>query len=169
MKVHLIVAAAEDGGIGKDNDLLWHLPDDMQYFKEKTSGHTVIAGRRSFESIPPKYRPLPGRRNIVITRNREYDGGGAAVMHNLREALEDAESQGAEETYIIGGGQLYREALEKDVVDVLHLTRVHATFDADTYFPDIDDDKWVLALQRSHPKDERHDHAFTFETYFRKR
>ncbi len=167
MTVHLIAAVADNGAIGKDNDLLWHLPDDMKYFKDKTSGTTVISGRRNYESIPEKYRPLPGRRNIVVTRNTAYEALGATVVHSLREALDEAGAHGVGEVYIIGGGQLYREALEADSVDVMHLTRVHATIDGDTHFPDWNRDQWTLALQRSHPKDDRHAYAFTFETYIR--
>ena len=108
MKVSLIVAVAENGVIGKDNDLIWHLPKDMRFFKETTMGHHVIMGRKNFESIPHKYRPLPDRTNIVITRQSEYKAEGCIVVNSVETALEIAKNNGDIEHFIIGGGQIYR-------------------------------------------------------------
>lgn len=169
MTVYIIAAVAENRVIGKNNDLVWSLPDDMRHFKEKTSGKTVITGRKNYESLPEKFRPLPKRRNIVVTRNADYEAEDAEVAHSLEEALEMARED--EEVYIIGGGQLYEQALEADLVDVMHITRVHAEVEGDTYFPDWEDGgkEWTLVFQLGHPKDDKHPYAFTFETHFRKR
>ena len=111
MKVSLIVAVAENGVIGKDNDLIWHLPKDMQFFKETTTGHHVIMGRKNFESIPHKYRPLPNRTNIVITKQSDYKAEGCIVVNSVEEALKVAKSNGDNEVFIIGGGGVDRKSV----------------------------------------------------------
>ena len=166
MNVNIIVAIAENRAIGKDNDLLWHLPDDMKFFKKTTLGKPVIMGRKNFESIPEKFRPLPGRRNIVITRQPDYRAPGAEVVHNL----EDAFDAGADydEVFVIGGGEIFRQALAMNVVDRMYITEVHQCFDGDVFFPEIDAAKWSRKVLSEHPKDERHGYAFTFTLYTRK-
>ena len=138
MKVSLIVAVSENGVIGKDNDLAWHLPKDMNFFKETTENHFVIMGRRNYESIPEKYRPLPNRTNIVVTRNKMFTAENCIVTNSIENAIEMAKKAGDNEPFIIGGGQIYKLALENNLVDFIYLTRVHATIDGDTFFEDLD-------------------------------
>lgn len=164
MKVSLIVAAAENNVIGKDNDLIWHLPKDMKYFKETTQGHFVIMGRKNFESIPHKYRPLPNRTNVVITRQSSYTAEGCIVVNSLEEALLKAKEANDNEPFIIGGGEIYRLAMEADLVDKIYLTRVHKTYEGDTYFPELND-KWKLVSSEKFIADEKHKSDFSFEVY----
>ena len=135
MTVSIIAAVAQNRAIGKDNKLLWHLPDDLRFFKETTLGHPVITGRRNYESIPEKYRPLKGRENIVLTSNSDYQAPGARLARSLEEAIEIARELDEEEIFIMGGGKVYYEAIKKDLVDRMYLTLVRAEFDADTFFP----------------------------------
>ena len=150
----IIVAASENNVIGKDNQLLWHLPDDLRHFKRTTRGHHVIAGRKTFES---QGKPLPERTNIIITRNPEYKAEGCLMVDSLDKALDLA--RGDDEPFIIGGEQIYRLALPR--VDRIYLTRVHAELEGDTFFPDLDMDQWKEVSRTYHEKDERHDHPFT--------
>ena len=137
MKVSLIVAVSENYVIGKDNDLIWHLPKDMRFFKETTTGHHVIMGRKNFESIPHKFRPLPNRTNIVITRQLDYKAEGCVVVNSIEEALKVAKRNGDDEAFIIGGGQIYKLAIDAGLVDRIYLTKVHHCFDGDTIFPEL--------------------------------
>lgn len=158
-KIIMIAAAAEDNSIGRDNDLLWHLPDDFKRFKRLTSGHKIIMGRKTYESFP---KPLPNRTHIIITRDKEYqvDHDQCVVVHSLEAALDLI---GNETAYIIGGGDIYMQA--EPYADFIELTRVHGTFDADTYFPDIDEGVWEVIDKTYHHKDKKHDHDFTYLTY----
>lgn len=164
MKVSLIVAAAENHVIGKDNDLIWHLPKDMKYFKETTQGHFVIMGRKNFESIPHKYRPLPNRTNVVITRQTSYTAEDCIVVNSLEEAIQKANEANDNEPFIIGGGEIYRLAMEADLVDKIYLTRVHKTYEGDTFFPELND-KWKLVSSEKIKADEKHKSDFSFEVY----
>lgn len=161
-KLILIAAAGEGNAIGKDNRLLWHLPDDFRRFKRLTTGHPMIMGRKTFESFP---RPLPNRRHIIITRNKEYrvEHPDCQVVHSLEEALECVRKE--ELAFIIGGGEIYSRAME--VADIIELTRVHGSFEADAYFPVIDNSQWKLVKEASHPADENHAYAFTYRTFER--
>ncbi|SDW09090.1 dihydrofolate reductase [Aequorivita viscosa] len=160
--ITLIAAAGENNELGKDNDLLWHLPDDFKRFKKITSHHFIIMGRKTFESFP---NPLPNRVHIVITRDRKYGNVGAEVVHSLEEAIEKATSK--KDIFVIGGGEIYKLAM--DVADKIELTRVHGTFeDADTFFPEFSEDEWKLISEEKHGKDEKHKYAFTYETWVRK-
>lgn len=160
--ITLIAAAGENNELGKDNDLLWHLPDDFKRFKKLTSHHFIIMGRKTFESFP---KPLPNRVHIVITTNRNYGKEGAVVVHTLDEALEKAAS--TKDIFVIGGGEIFDMALE--VADKIELTRVHGTFeDADTFFPEFSKDEWELISEEKHGKDDKHKYAFTYETWIRK-
>ena len=142
-KVILIAAVGKNLELGKDNSLLWHLHEDMRFFKETTIGHTVVTGRKSFESIPPKYRPLPERTNIILSRNPDYLYEECYTVASLEEAMEIAVSQGEIKVFIIGGGEIYRMALANDVVDEMYLTHVEAAFpDADTFFPEVQMEHW---------------------------
>lgn len=168
MKISIIAAVAENLVIGKDNDLAWHLPDDMRFFKETTQGHTVVMGRKNFESIPHKFRPLPGRPNVVLTTNPEYEAPECAVYNDLTTALKEIERGGETHCFIIGGGEIYRLALEMDVADDMYITQVHAEVKGDTYFPAIDPDKWEEKVIAVHNADERHAYAFTVKHYTKK-
>ena len=119
MHISLIAAVADNGVIGKDNDLVWSLPDDMSFFKASTRGRHVIMGRKNYESIPHKYRPLPGRTNIILSRDSEYDASPAKLSPSLESALDTARNAGETNCFIIGGGQIYKIALELDVVDTM--------------------------------------------------
>ena len=164
MKVSLIVAAAENGVIGKDNDLIWHLPKDMRFFKEITLEHHVIMGRKNFESIPHKYRPLPNRTNVVITRQADYKAEGCVVVNSVESALEIARENGDKEPFIIGGGQIYKLALEANLVDKIYLTKVHHSYDGDTFFPELEND-WKEVARIDCKADEKHAHDYSFLTF----
>ncbi|HPF11991.1 MAG TPA: dihydrofolate reductase [Flavobacteriaceae bacterium] len=159
--ITLIAAAGERNELGKDNELVWHLPDDFKRFKQLTTGHCIIMGRKTFESFP---KPLPNRTHIVITRNTDYQGEGIIVVASMEEALLKAEDDS--QPFIIGGGEIYRLGLP--FAQKIELTRVHATFEADTFFPEIPEEEWVLESVVRHEKDDRHAHAFSYLTYLRK-
>ncbi|MCB0400504.1 MAG: dihydrofolate reductase [Flavobacteriales bacterium] len=161
----LIVAVARNHAIGKDNDLLWHLPNDMRYFKSRTVGHHIITGRKNYISIPEKYRPLSDRTNIVLTRNHGFQEAGCIVKHTLEDAINYAQQQQEAEVFIIGGGQIYHEALEKNLIDRMYITHVDGDFDADTFFPEIDNSKWKKTDEVLHPADEKHAFAYSFAVY----
>lgn len=159
----IIVAAGEDNAIGKDNDLIWHLSDDLKRFKKLTSGHHIIMGRKTFESFP---KPLPNRTHIVITRQSDYKvPEGVIVVNNLEDAIDAARKD--KQPFIIGGGEIYRQSI--NLAEKLEITRVHSTFkNADTFFPEIDDTKWREVSRTTHDADENHKYAFSFITYLRK-
>jgi dihydrofolate reductase len=159
----LIGAAGENNALGKDNDLLWHLPDDFKRFKKLTTGHKIIMGRKTFESFP---KPLPNREHIIITRDETYTPGfeSCKVVHSLEEALHEVKNDSI--SFVIGGGEIYRQA--KTFATKIELTRVHSTFEADTFFPEIDFENWELVDEVYHKKDDKHKYAFTFLTYTRK-
>lgn len=157
--INIIVAADENNTIGKDNDLIWHLPDDLKFFKQKTSGHPIIMGRKTFESVG---RPLPNRTNIIITRDKNYQVDGCVVVNSLDEALSTTED---EEVFIVGGAEIYKQALP--YTDRVYLTRVHDSFDGDRFFPELGSD-WEEVESILHPIDEKHVHAFTFQTYIKR-
>lgn len=158
----IIAAVSENNALGKDNQLLWHLPEDFKRFKTLTSGHHIIMGRKTFESFP---KPLPNRTHIIITRQPNYQApDGCVVVSSLEKAMELCPAN--EEAFVIGGGEIYQQAL--DVVDKIDVTRVHTTIDADTFFPEIDTNLWKLVFEEFHPKDEKHAFDFTFLTYVRR-
>ncbi len=165
MIVSLIVAVAENNAIGYNNDLIWHLPNDMRYFKETTSHHHIITGRKNYISIPSKFRPLVNRTNIVLTHDLNFNEEGCVVKHSLQDALDFANEHGEKEVFIIGGGQIYKEALEKNMIDKMYITHVHEHFTADTFFPSIDLTKWKQHKKELHFADEKHKHAYTFAVY----
>jgi len=157
----IIAAAGENNALGKENDLVWHLPDDFKRFKELTSGHHIIMGRKTFESFP---KPLPKRTHVVITRKDNYKKEGIVVVHSLERAVEFSNDD--PQAFIIGGGEIYNLGME--LADRIELTRVHGTFEADTFFPEIDETKWKLVSEKFHEQDEKHDYAFTYLTYERR-
>lgn len=159
--VTIIVAIAQNGTIGDKNSLLWHIKEDMRFFRTTTSGHAVVMGRKTFESLGS--RPLPKRTNIVITRaDRAFEG--AITAHSLEEAIRLAE--GDEEIFIIGGAQIYREALR--IADRMYITRVMHDYEGDTSFPDIDLSEWELVAEEKHDRGEEYEYPFAFLTYERK-
>lgn len=161
MAVNIIVAVAENGVIGKDNTLIWSLPNDMRHFVQSTKGHPVIMGRKTYESMG---KPLPGRPNFIVTRNKDIKIEGCSVHLSLNDALESAK-QLDEDVYIIGGAEIYRQSQE--LTDVMLITRVHDKFDGDTFFEVTSPSHWKLVSAESHQKDERHQQAFTIERYER--
>jgi len=161
MIVSMVVAISENNAIGKDNQLLWYLPRDLKHFKTITSGHTVIMGRKTFDSVG---RPLPNRRNIVITRKKDLEIGGAEVVNSLEAALQLCEAE--DEVFIVGGAEIYKQAMPH--TDRIYLTVVHERFEADTYFPEIDMDIWKETASESHQPDEKNNLAFTFSTLERR-
>lgn len=163
--ISLIVARAKNGAIGKDNNLLWHLPADMKFFKETTSGHCIITGRKNYESIPPRFRPLANRTNIVVTRNKDYAEEGALVLHSLEEAINAAQNVDPKKIFIIGGGQIYSESLRKGLVDEMIITEVDAELEADTFFPSFDTSQWSKEVIRTLPKDEKNKFSATIVKY----
>lgn len=155
----MIVAAGQNNEIGKNNDLIWHLRDDLKRFKTLTSGHHIIMGRKTFESFP---KPLPNRTHIVISRQTNYNAPeGVIVVNSLDAAIAHAKND--TQPFIIGGGEIYKLAMP--YATKIELTRVHSTFDADTFFPEIDLNVWKETENRFHKKDSEHDYEFSFLTY----
>ena len=161
--IQAIVAVASDWAIGRQGDLLCYLPADMKHFKQVTMGHSIIMGRKTFDSFPR--RPLPGRQNIVITRNSGWQYPGVTVVHSLDEAIAAAET---DTVFIIGGAQIYAQALP--LVDVLHLTQIHARWaSADVFFPAIDMNEWEEVSRKHHDSDHRNAYEFDFVTLKRRK
>ena len=161
MNLTLIAAVAKNHVIGKDNDLVWHLPDDFKHFKELTKGHHVIMGRKTFESMPAG--PLKNRINIVITSQKDFEAKGCIVVHSLEDAIMKAESD--TQPFIIGGSTIYKLALP--YAKTIELTEVDASPEGDTFFPKFDKTQWIETSRVPHPADERHKFAFDFITYSR--
>lgn len=159
--ISIIVAMAENRVIGVNNTLPWRLPADLRHFRRLTTGHHVIMGRRNYESIG---RPLPDRTNIVVTRNPAYRAPGCRVRHSLEDALRDVGND--PEVFIIGGAEIYRQALGK--ADRIYLTLVHATIGGDTRFPEFDTREWNETSRARHEADEKNPYAYSFVTYDRK-
>lgn len=157
MTLTAIVAIAQNGIIGNNNDLIWHLPDDLKHFKTLTKGHTIIMGRKTWESIGAK--PLPHRPHIIITRNADYKAEGAIVVTSIEDALKAIDPTD-EQPFIVGGAEIYKLAMP--FVQRLEITTVHHDFDGDTSFPDFDKSEWKETWSERHEKDEKHQYAFTF-------
>ena len=160
MKLSLIVAVSENGVIGHNNALIWHLPADLKFFKETTSGHYIIMGRKTHEAIG---KPLPNRTNVVISRNTEYKSLGCLHVTSLHEALELAKDE--EEVFVIGGAQIYGEAI--NFADYLYLTRVHDHFNGDVQFPDFELNDWTEESKEYHEADDKNLTAYSFIKYSR--
>ena len=160
MNLTIIAALSQNRVIGRNNDLAWDLPDDLQRFKRLTQGHHIIMGRKTYESMG---RPLPGRTNIVVTNQKDYKAPGCIVVNTLKDAIQKAENDS--QPYIIGGGKIYEQALP--LADTMELTMIHAEVKGDTYFPEIDTSKWQIVAKSTHPADEKHEYAFDFLTYQR--
>jgi dihydrofolate reductase len=161
MIISLIAALDDKGGIGRDGGLPWHLPADLKRFKTLTMGHHMLMGRKTFQSIG---KPLPGRTNIVVTRNKAYQTDGVVVAHSLDEALAIAERNNETEVFIIGGGEIFRQSLP--LADRLYLTRVHTDSDSDVFFPQLGQN-WTSISSEHFPADEKNEFPTTFQIYAR--
>ncbi|WP_264532100.1 dihydrofolate reductase [Flavobacterium sp. N502540] len=157
----MIAAVAENNALGKNNDLVWHLPNDFKRFKSLTTNHHIIMGRKTFESFP---KPLPNRVHVVITRQNDYQPEGCIVVDSIEKAI--AVCPENEDSYIIGGGEIYNLGLP--YTDIIEVTKVHHTFEADTFFPIINETEWQLVESEENFKDEKHLYDYTYETYIRK-
>ncbi|WP_029271813.1 dihydrofolate reductase [Flavobacterium sp. KJJ] len=157
----MIAAVAENNALGKNNELVWHLPNDFKRFKSLTTNHHIIMGRKTFESFP---KPLPNRVHVVITRQPDYKSEGCIVVDSIEKAI--AVCPENEDSYIIGGGEIYNLGLPH--ADILEITKVHHTFDADAFFPKINENEWQLVETEENFKDEKHLYDYTYETYIRK-
>jgi dihydrofolate reductase len=166
MIISLIVAASTNNAIGKDNRLLWHLPNDMKFFKNTTWGMPVVMGRNTFDALAGQ--PLPGRFNFVITHSRDWDPQNDKVkaVNSLQEALEAAGKTDCKEVFVIGGGKVYAESMP--IADRIYMTRVHAVLEGDTYFPAIDVAQWQMVSNLDFPADEKHAYAYSFQVWERK-
>jgi len=157
----MIAAIAENNALGKNNELVWHLPNDFKRFKSLTTNHHIIMGRKTFESFP---KPLPNRVHVVITHQKDYNPEGCIVVDSIEKAI--ALCPENEDSYIIGGGEIYNLALP--FTDIIEITKVHHTFDADAFFPKINKSEWELVESEENFKDEKHLYDYTYETYIRK-
>jgi dihydrofolate reductase len=155
MSLTLIVAKAANGCIGKDGQLPWSIPEDLKHFRECTIGKTVLMGRKTWESLPAKYRPLPGRKNVIVSRDPSFTAIGGEVFHDLSQALS---ALAKEDVYVIGGSELFKQCLP--LADTMELTQIHAAYEGDTFFPEINLGDWHIAKQEDHDQ-------FSFITYKR--
>lgn len=162
--INIIAAVSKNDVLGKENKLLWHLPKDFKFFKETTFGHPMIMGRKTFESLPGI---LPGRTHIVITRDQNFSKEGIKVASSVEEAIKIAKEED-EEIFIIGGGQIFKETLEKNLVDKIYLTQIDIEIEGDTFFPALDNTKWEISKKECHTKDDRNNFDFCFVEYLRK-
>ena len=156
----MIAAVAENNALGKDNELVWHLPNDFKRFKSLTTGHHIIMGRKTFESFP---KPLPNRTHIVITRQKNYKPEGCIVVDSIEKAIAICPEN--ETSFIIGGGEIYNLGLP--FADQLEITKVHHSFDADAFFPEINPNEWKEIQTEFNPIDEKHQFAYTYQTFVR--
>ncbi len=164
MIISLIVAASTNHAIGKDNQLLWRLPNDLKFFKNTTWANPVAMGRKTFESLGGK--PLPGRLNLVITRQTNWKAEGVTVVHSLNDAISLAQSHQYKELFVAGGGEIYTEAMK--CAQQIYLTRVHNEIDGDTFFPEVDAAKWQILTDKEFAADSKHAYAYSFQLWKRK-
>src|SRR5687768_15930727 len=165
MTVSAIAALSENKVIGKNNDLPWRLPDDMKFFMETTKGHHVVMGRKNYDSLLDKYKPLPNRTNIVVTRQKNLNAPGCAVVHSVDEGIRIAKQNQEPELFIIGGAEIYKITLPN--ANRLYLTEIYANVDGDTYFPEFSKNEWKEISRKPHPADARHKYSFDFVVYER--
>jgi dihydrofolate reductase len=157
----MIAAVAENNTLGKDNELVWYLPNDFKRFKALTTGHHIIMGRKTFESFP---KPLPNRTHIIITRQKEYQAEGCIIVDSIDKALAICPEN--ENSFIIGGGEIYQLGLP--FADKIEITRVHHTFEGDAHFPEINEDEWQIVVSEFNEKDEKHHYDYSYLTFIRK-
>ncbi|TYQ00370.1 dihydrofolate reductase [Tenacibaculum adriaticum] len=162
--ITIIAAIGKNNALGKNNDLIWHLPADLKRFKKVTSGHHILMGRNTFESIG---KPLPNRTTIIITRNNNYFVDGCLIANSLNDAIDLARED--EEVFIIGGAQIYKQAIKNSLVEKLDITYVHEEFEADVYFPEIDLTVWEEVARENFKADEKNKHDYSFVSYKRKK
>lgn len=162
MVISFVVAVSENNVIGKNNQLLWHLPNDMKFFKNTTWAMPVIMGRKTFDSLG---KALTGRTNIVITRQPDWHADHVAVVETVEDAIKIASQTDAREAFIIGGGEIFKQTLNR--ADKIYLTRVHATFEGDTFFPEIDPNEWKLVSELNFDKDAKHAYPYSFQIWER--
>ncbi|MEO9967727.1 MAG: dihydrofolate reductase [Reichenbachiella sp.] len=163
MKIALIAAMSKNRVIGINNDLPWHLPDDMKYFMETTKGHVVIMGRKNYDSLPKKFKPLPNRTNLILTRQHGYKIDGCTVFNDIDQAYDFAQSLGEQELFVIGGGQIYEMAMER--ADVIFLTEINAEIEnGEVFFPKMGAE-WKEISRIHHTADDRHKYSFDFVKY----
>ncbi|NDK55892.1 dihydrofolate reductase [Pontibacter fetidus] len=160
--IAIVVAVAENNVIGKDNQLIWHLPADLRFFKNLTMGHPIIMGRKTYESIG---KPLPGRTTVIITRQQDFEAPGCIVVNSIDEAITEAQTID-QDVYIIGGAEIYKQALAR--TDTIYLTRVHYRFEGDTFFPEIKENDWEVIYEEKHEPDEKNKYSYSFITLKRK-
>ncbi|MBC7525347.1 MAG: dihydrofolate reductase [Flavobacterium sp.] len=153
-----IAAVSENNVLGKDNKIVWHLPDDFKQFKLLTTGHHIIMGRKTFESFP---KPLPNRTHVILTKDKNYVAPNCIVVNSIEDALNSVPKN--QDVYIIGGGEIYQQFL--NISDKIELTRVHTTCEGDAFYPNLNPGEWKLVSENYHPKDEKHQFDFTFQTY----
>ncbi len=163
MIISMIAAVATNNVIGKDNDLIWHLPNDLKYFMNTTKGHTIVMGRKTWESIGSK--PLKNRSNIIITRQRDFTAEGGIVVNSISQAVAKTPDT-EDELFIVGGAEIYKQALP--IADKLYITRVEVMPDGDTHFPVFSEEDFILSKKEDHETDECHAHAYSFQEYNRK-
>ena len=158
--ISLIVAASTNNAIGKDNKLLWNLPDDLKFFKNTTWGMPIIMGRKTYESMD---KPLPGRYNYVITRQQDWNAEGVKVAKDINDALKKATETNCKEIFIIGGGEIFKQSME--LANKIYMTRVHANLDGDVFFPVIDEREWQLTSNKDFAVDEKHAYSYSFQVW----
>ena len=160
-EITIIAAVSENNVLGKNNKLIWHIPDDLKRFKKLTSGHSVIMGRKTFESIT---KPLPERKNIILTRNKNYKAKDTLIAHNVKEAINISENDN--QPFIIGGGEIYK--LFMNISNKIELTRIHKSYDGDAFFPEILEEKWKLVKSKKNNLNETKIINFSYLTYIKK-
>lgn len=163
MIISLIAAVAQNRVIGKNNDLPWHLPDDMKYFMQTTKGHYIIMGRKNYQSLPPKFRPLPDRTNLLITRQKNFDAPGCTIINSIEQGIELARQNNEQELFVIGGAEIY--ALGLPYAHRLYLTEIDGSPEGDVQFPIFDKNEWKETSRRHHSTDEKHKYAFDYVVY----
>jgi len=166
MLVSLIAAVSENNVIGKGNQLPWHLPADMKYFREITMGRCLIMGRKNYDSIPEKFRPLPGRTNIIVTRQKNFSADRCIVVNSMEEALDQAKKKKETEAFIIGGGEIFKHSLH--LADKIYLTRIHHIIDGDVFFPELNADEWKEESAQHCKADEKNKFDYSFLVLKRK-
>ena len=166
MIISLIAAVSRNLVIGKNNDLPWNLPDDMKFFMQTTKGHHCIMGRKNYDSIPDKFRPLPNRTNIVVTHQKGFKAPGCIVVNTIERSIDIARNNGETEAFIIGGAEIYRVSMP--VTQRMYLTEIQAEIQGDVFFPTYDKNDWKETKRTHHDKDDRHAYAFDFVVYEKK-
>jgi dihydrofolate reductase len=164
----MIAALDAANGIGKNNDLMWNLPADMQFFKETTKGHVVIMGRKNYDSIPEKYKPLPGRKNVILSRQPGFEAPGCLVFDSLAACLQQLQLEEGQKAFIIGGAQIYALALESGLVNEIYLTHIDKVYGADTFFPAFETSNYQKSLLFTQVSDDKHEAAFEVYHYSKK-